>query len=51
MNRKINSASLDGKHILVTRPENQAASFIALLRREGAIPVLLPTIETIPPDS
>lgn len=51
MNRKINSISLDGKYILVTRPESQAASFIALLRREGAIPVLLPTIETIPPDS
>ncbi len=51
MNRKINNNPLESKHILVTRPENQAESFTARLRREGAIPVLLPTIETIPPDS
>ncbi len=51
MSRKINNGPLSGKHILVTRPENQAESFASLLRQEGAIPVLLPTIETIPPDS
>ncbi|MEA2108098.1 MAG: uroporphyrinogen-III synthase [Pseudomonadota bacterium] len=51
MSRKTSNSPLNGKHILVTRPESQAESFVSLLRREGAIPVLLPTIETIPPDS
>jgi len=51
MSRKISNGPLGGKHILVTRPENQAESFASLLRQEGAIPVLLPTIATIPPDS
>lgn len=51
MSRKTSDGPLNGKHILVTRPENQAESFVSLLRREGAIPVLLPTIETIAPDS
>lgn len=51
MSRKTGNSPLKGKHVLVTRPENQAESFASLLRREGAIPVLLPTIETIPPNS
>ena len=51
MSRKTSNGPLNGKYILVTRPESQAESFVSLLRHEGAIPVLLPTIETIPPDS
>jgi len=51
MSRKTSDRVLNGKHILVTRPENQAESFASRLRREGAVPVLLPTIATIAPDS
>jgi len=51
MSRKTSDRGLNGKHVLVTRPENQAESFASRLRREGAVPVLLPTIATIAPDS
>lgn len=51
MSRKTSNRVLNGKHVLVTRPENQAEGFASRLRREGAVPVLLPTIATIAPDS
>ncbi|MBX3062613.1 MAG: uroporphyrinogen-III synthase [Anaerolineae bacterium] len=35
---------LAGKRILITRPRPQAESFAELLRAEGAIPILFPTI-------
>ena len=40
-----NGFPLQGKRILVTRPEHQAADFIASLRALGATPISFPTIE------
>ncbi len=39
---------LAGKRIVITRPEAQAAEFIDLLRRAGAVPILFPTIAVAP---
>jgi uroporphyrinogen III methyltransferase/synthase len=39
---------LRGKRVLVTRTRKQASALAELLRREGAIPVELPAIETVP---
>ena len=40
---------LFGKRILVTRAREQAGSLAALLREEGAAPLIVPTIEIRPP--
>jgi uroporphyrinogen III methyltransferase/synthase len=40
---------LAGKRVLVTRAREQATSLAALLREEGAEPVIVPTIEIVPP--
>jgi uroporphyrinogen III methyltransferase/synthase len=39
---------LFGKRVLVTRTRHQASALSDLLRREGAIPVELPTLELVP---
>ncbi|MPZ48685.1 MAG: uroporphyrinogen-III C-methyltransferase [Dehalococcoidia bacterium] len=39
---------LFGKRVLVTRTRRQASALSGLLRREGAIPVELPTLELVP---
>jgi len=41
---------LFGKTIVVTRAEDQSASFIHLLREKGADPLAFPVIQTVPPD-
>ncbi len=41
-------SALEGRHVVVTRPAHQAASFVAALRAVGAIPILFPTIEIAP---
>jgi uroporphyrinogen-III synthase len=43
--------SLQNKRILITRTRNQASELAAQLAVLGAIPILIPTIEIIPPDS
>lgn len=40
---------LFGRHVLVTRPEEQASDFSAELLRYGAEPVEFPTIRVVPP--
>jgi uroporphyrinogen-III synthase len=42
-------SSLAGKRVLVTRPRAQTAGLAALLRKAGALPLLLPLIEIVPP--
>ncbi|MCC7448521.1 MAG: uroporphyrinogen-III synthase [Anaerolineae bacterium] len=43
---------LAGKRIAITRPEAQAADFVAALRQAGAIPIIFPTIQIAPiPDN
>ncbi len=37
--------------VLVTRPRTQASSLAKLLEAAGAIPILIPTIEIVPPSS
>jgi len=37
--------------VLITRPQDQAHEFAALLRRGGAEPLVFPTIEIVPPES
>ena len=44
------SRPLFGRRIVVTRPRAQAQAFAALLEREGAEVVALPTIAPIPPE-
>jgi hydroxymethylbilane synthase len=39
---------LAGKRIVITRPEDQAAELVAVLRNEGAQPLLIPTIRIAP---
>ena len=41
--------TLQGLRVLVTRPEAQAAEFMAQLESAGACPTLLPTIKIVPP--
>jgi uroporphyrinogen-III synthase len=43
--------SLDKIRVLVTRPRGQASALALLLEAEGAVLVLIPTIELAPPDS
>ncbi len=47
-NLKKNSP-LKGKHILITRPEEQAKDFIEALKAQGAEPISFPTIRIISP--
>ena len=42
---------LTGRRIVVTRAQRQSGSLRELLEQRGAEVLLLPTIETIPPDS
>jgi uroporphyrinogen III methyltransferase/synthase len=42
------SRPLFGKRVLVTRTREQASALADLLRREGAMPVELPTLELVP---
>lgn len=41
--------TLEGRRILITRPQNQAAELSRLLSAEGAIPVIFPTVRIAPP--
>jgi len=43
--------SLTGKRILVTRTRQQSSDLAARLEALGAVPLLIPTIEIIPPES
>ena len=43
--------TLTGRRILITRTRSQASSLAAELERLGAVPVLIPTIEIVPPSS
>jgi uroporphyrinogen-III synthase len=43
--------SLTGKRILVTRTRQQSSDLAARLEALGAIPILIPTIEIVPPES
>ena len=45
------SAPLAGRRIVVTRAERQSGGLRERLERQGAEVLLLPTIETVPPDS
>ena len=40
---------LKGKKVVVTRARDQAGEMLALLREKGAVPILFPTIELVPP--
>ena len=42
------SRPLFGKRVLVTRTRQQSSALAGLLRREGAVPVELPTLELVP---
>lgn len=44
-------AALQNKRILITRTRTQASDFAAQLEDLGAIPILIPTIEIVPPES
>jgi uroporphyrinogen-III synthase len=41
--------NLSGKTILITRAAHQAADFIRLVEQCGAVPLLFPTIDIVPP--
>ncbi len=41
---------LFGKRYLITRPREQAASFVQLLQQQGAETICIPTIEIVPPE-
>lgn len=43
--------SLTDKRILITRARDQASELAAQLKALGAIPILIPTIEIVPPES
>ena len=42
---------LRGRRILITRTRSQASSLAAGLEEFGAIPIIIPTIEIVPPSS
>ena len=44
-------STLEGKRVLVTRSLPQAPALAKLLEARGAIPILIPTIEIVPPQS
>lgn len=41
---------LAGRRVVVTRAPHQAADFAALLRARGAVPLLYPAVEIVPPE-
>lgn len=43
--------ALEGKRVLITRPEGQAEPLADRLRSLGAEPLVLPTIEVLPPEN
>jgi len=43
--------TLDHVRILITRPRGQTSTLAQLIEAEGAIPILIPTIELVPPAS
>ena len=43
--------TLAGKTILITRATHQSDEFVNLIKRNGGIPVLFPTIDILPPSS
>jgi uroporphyrinogen III methyltransferase / synthase len=43
------NSPLKGKHILITRPAEQARDFIGALKAQGAEPISFPTIQIVPP--
>jgi uroporphyrinogen III methyltransferase/synthase len=49
--RWFDNRPLFGKRVLVTRSRAQASALSRLLEQEGALPVELPTIEALPPES
>lgn len=51
MSRVTATSSLEGWRVLVTRPIEQAAPLALALSERGALPVLYPTIELLPPHS
>lgn len=44
------STPLQGKRVLITRPQSQAESLAEQLRALGAVPLMLPAIAILPPD-
>ncbi len=42
---------LADKRFLITRPQGQAATFVALLEEQGGTAICIPTIEIVPPQS
>jgi uroporphyrinogen III methyltransferase/synthase len=44
-------SALAGKKIVVTRAKHQAGEFIRLLQERGAVPVAIPTIDIVDPES
>lgn len=44
-------SSLAGKKIVVTRAKHQAGEFVRLLEERGAVPVAIPTIDIVDPES
>ncbi|HVL52547.1 MAG TPA: uroporphyrinogen-III synthase [Actinomycetota bacterium] len=45
------SGALEGKRVLVLRPEHQAGELAGKLEAEGAVPVVVPAIRIVPPPS
>jgi len=45
------SGALEGKRVLVLRPEHQAGELAGKLEAEGAVPVVVPAIRIVPPAS
>lgn len=48
--RESGAGALAGLRVLVTRPAGQAEPLARLLRMAGAVPVVMPAIEILPPD-
>ena len=48
--RESGAGTLAGLRVLVTRPAGQAEPLARLLRMAGAVPVVMPAIEILPPD-
>ena len=48
---RMDAAPFSGKRFLITRPQAQAADFVALIEARGGEAVCVPTIEIVPPQS
>lgn len=44
------TGTLVGKRVIITRPEGQSQELCDLIRAEGGIPLVLPSITIVPPD-